>query len=237
MLTANANNLTGFFGYQDPIVKKDDKKNADPAMEKLVIKAIEDPQSLTAQEFKKAQAYAKDKAVMQQDEQSIKKWIILNNFTIRQADNFQKMQRIVMFKNPELYEEGELARSGYAQSANTKQAAKEQNKIINALASQIVLFAFFGAEDADIKASQNRVLWYITQDYPDLTIIKIDTTINKELYQKLGEVITPSVWLAYKNQSGKPSWFRIYSGIATKNAILDQIQFVYQNIIVGQNAY
>ena len=234
----NAEVLTGYFGYEDPIIENEDNKTKlttpqteDLKYEKLLQKAIKNPRSLTASQFKEVQAYAKDKAVMQQDEKSIKNWMILNNFTIRNADTFQKMQKVVLFKNPELYEEGDLARSGFAQKTQTQAAAQKQNSLIKSLTSKIAIFAFFGNEEASVKSSQERVLWFVQQDYPQMTIINADIRQNRGLYEKLGEKLTPSLWMAYRDVLGKAHWYRIIGGVATKNQILDNIQFIYENII------
>lgn len=239
ILISQAYSLSGYFGYDEPLIKNESNKtienikstNIDFKKEKLLQRALTNPKSLTATQFKDIQSYAKDKAVMQQTEKSIKDWMILNNFTIKSADSFQKKQRIVLFKNPELYEEGELAKSGYAQKSDTQAAAKKQIELINKLTSKIVLFAFFGDEAENIRSSQERVLWYIHQDFPKMTIINADIRQNSGLYEKLGEKVTPSLWMAFKDSYDKAHWYRVLGGVATKNVVLDNIQFIYENII------
>ena len=237
LYTTQAHSLSGYFGYQDPLIKSENNQtnkktsNIDLKKEKILARALTNPKSLTATQFKNIQSYAKDKAVMQQTEKSIKDWMILNNFTIKSADSFQKKQRIVLFKNPKLYEAGDLAKSGYAQKSDTQAAAKKQLKLINKLTSKIVLFSFFGNEAENIRSSQERVLWYIHQDFPKMTIINADIRQNNGLYEKLGEKVTPSLWMAYKDKYDKAHWYRVLGGIATKNAVLDNIQFIYENII------
>jgi conjugal transfer pilus assembly protein TraF len=236
-LFTQAYSLTGYFGYEDPLIKNDNNKtieknnNIELEKEKLLQKALHNPKALTATQFKNIQSYAKDKAVMQQTEKSIKDWMILNNFTIKAADSFQKKQRIVLFKNPELYEEGDLAKSGYAQKSNTQAAAKKQINLIKGLISKIALFAFFGNEPENARSSQERVLWYIHQDFPKMTIINVDIRQNKGLYEKLGEKVTPALWMAYKDNNDKAHWYRVLGGIATKNVVFDNIEFIYENII------
>jgi len=84
-LFTQAYSLTGYFGYEDPLIKNDNNKtieknnNIELEKEKLLQKALHNPKALTATQFKNIQSYAKDKAVMQQTEKSIKDWMVLNN--------------------------------------------------------------------------------------------------------------------------------------------------------------
>jgi len=230
----SANTLSGYFGYQDNFFTDNNstkEKNKNNDEELLIKKALINPKLLTNKEFGIALEAAKNKAVMIQTDENIKNWIILNNFMIKNAGEFQKRQQIVLFKNPELDLSSGISKSGYASKARKQSELKLQNQLIKELTSKIVLIAFYGDAPVLEITSQDRVLWYIEQDFPKMIIKRVDVKNNKNLYEKLNEKITPSVWMAYKDNKNKPHFYRIAGGVTTKNKILNNIQFVYENII------
>ena len=229
--------LTGFFGYDDLLETKDENNTIDEKSindiekKRLLQKAINNPRTLSAKEFESALTYAKSRAVMQQTEEDIKNWTILNNFTLQNAESFQHKQRVVLLKNPELDISGEFAQSGFSQKSKTKAAYENQLKLIKNLTNEIVLFAFFGKEASTIKSSQERVLYFLKSDFPKLTIIQVDILENDDLYRELKEKNTPSVWLAYRDKQDKAHWYRVTGGLSTKKEIVDNIEFIYRNVI------
>ena len=229
--------LTGFFGYMDSLNKNDEnntiieKSINNIEKKELLQKAIYTPRTLSAKEFKSALTYAKSRAVMQQTEEDIKNWTILNNFTLKNAESFQYKQRVVLLKNPELDISAKFVESGFSQKVKTKVAYENQLKLIKKLTNEIVLFVFFGEEASSIKSSQERVLYFLKSDFPKLTIIQVDTLQNDDLYRELKEKNTPAVWLAYRDNQDKAHWYRVTGGLSTKKEIVDNIEFIYRNII------
>jgi len=243
-----ADTLSGFFGYakKDVVIDVPKERNItefkkieviskeeseESKNKKLLKKALENPREMTADQFQKAISYAKSRAVMQQTEEDIKNWTILNNFTIKNAESFQEKKRIVLLKNPNIDISGEFSKSGFSQQIKNKSFYEKQTELIHSLVDKIALFAFFGKEDNQIISSQERVLYFLKADFPKMTIIQIDITKESELFKYLKEKNTPSIWLAYRDKDSKAHWYRVVGGLSTRSEIIDNIDFIYTKII------
>lgn len=97
--------------------------------------------------------------------------------------------------------------------------------------NNIGIVAFFDKKEEEINTAQNKVLFFLNQDYPSLAIRTIFKDEHSSLVEEHKVGVTPDIFLVYKDEEENANWYRVKAGLTTKDEILDNIDFVYKYFI------
>jgi len=223
-----ANSQEGWFSYKDdnitkPLPKK--KKSAN-------IKNVVIPDNLTdlnADEFKKLLEDSKATAVMNPSKSNVKKYIILQNHMSAQADKFTDTWKEVIIENPELDLSTNASKGKFIRKAKYKEKKRIRSKFWKEEMDNIKVVLFYNPDDIEKTIAQDRVMTMLNYELPKLEIIKTNVKEKKDLVKKLKISIAPDIWMIYK-KNNELIWHRLHAGMASKDKILDRIDYIYGKI-------
>lgn len=209
-----------FFGYKKLIeVKKDNNETK---------KSIVIPKDLDQMSSDELQTLIKESskiATAFQTKENISNYIKIQNYAMNKADTFQRKWKKVVLEDSSLDLSAPISKGTFARNATTAQKAKDRDQFWKENMKNIVLVSFFDKNDEEKNVAQNRVLYFIQKDYPELLMKKVFIQNHKKLADKHGVLVTPDLFMVYKKQ-----WHRVKAGMSSKDEILNNIDFVYSFI-------
>lgn len=225
--TNSKNGLTHpFFGYKKEIIKE---KNKDE-----VKKNVEIPKNLdkmTADEIAKLIVDSKKIAISFQTDENIHNYIQLQNYASKKSEQFHIKWQQALLKDSSLDLSATAAKSTFARNASTADKTSKRALFWKENINKIGIVAFFDEKEKEINIAQNKVLFFLNQDYPELAIRTIFKGEHSSLIKEHGVGVTPDIFIVYKDKNENANWYRIKAGLTTKNEILDNIDFVYEHFI------
>jgi len=214
-----------FFGYKKVIVKKDENKT------KKTINMPKNLEKLSADELSKIIKDAKKIAVAFPTDKNMDKYISLQNYATKKSENFAIKWQQAILRDSSLDLSASAAKSTFARNASTASKAQKRANFWQKYIDKIGIVVFFNKNETSLNQAQNKVLYFLNKDYPDLAIKTIFKKEHQNLIQEHGVGVTPDIFIVYKDKDNNPNWYRVKAGLTTKNQILDNIDFVYKYFI------
>jgi hypothetical protein len=225
--TNSKNGLTHpFFGYKE-VIKKEDNKDE-------IKKSVEIPKDLhkmTADEISKLIVDSKKIAVAFPTDKNIHNYIQLQNHATKKSENFAIKWQQAILKDSSLDLSATAAKSTFARNASTADKANKRAQFWKENINKIGIVTFFDKKEKEVNIAQNKVLFFLNKDYPELAIKTIFKDEHSSLIKEHKVGVTPDVFIVYKDENENATWYRVKSGLTTKNEILDNIDFVYEHLI------
>lgn len=225
--TNSKNGLTHpFFGYKE-VIKKEDNKDE-------IKKSVEIPKDLhkmTADEISKLIVDSKKIAVAFPTDKNIHNYIQLQNHATKKSENFAIKWQQAILKDSSLDLSATAAKSTFARNASTADKANKRAQFWKENINKIGIVTFFDKKEKEVNIAQNKVLFFLNKDYPELAIRTIFKDEHSSLIKEHKVGVTPDVFIVYKDENENATWYRVKSGLTTKNEILDNIDFVYEHLI------
>lgn len=225
--TNSKNGLTHpFFGYKKEIIKE---KNKDE-----IKKSVDIPKNLdkmTADEIAKLIEDSKKVAVSFPTDENIHNYIQLQNHATKKSEDFALKWQQALLKDSSLDLSATAAKSTFARNASTADKANKRAQFWKENINNIGIVAFFDEKEKEVNIAQNKVLFFLNQDYPELAIRTIFKDEHSSLIKEHGVGVTPDIFIVYKDENENANWYRVKTGLTTKNEILDNIDFVYEYFI------
>ena len=215
-----------FFGYKE-VIKKEDNKDE-------IKKSVEIPKDLdkmTADEISKLIVDSKKIAVAFPTDKNIHNYIQLQNHATKKSENFAIKWQQAILKDSSLDLSATAAKSTFARNASTADKANKRTQFWKENINKIGIVTFFDKKEKEVNIAQNKVLFFLNKDYPELAIRTIFKDEHSSLIKEHGVGVTPDVFIVYKDENENATWYRVKSGLTTKNEILDNIDFVYEHFI------
>ena len=224
--TDSKNGLTHpFFGYRKPIIKEDDNKT------KKTVNIPKNINKLTADELNKLIKSSKKIAVAFPTQNNIKNYIKLQNIATVKAEVFTTKWQQTILEDSSLDLSATASKSTFARNANTAKKEQQRAKFWEENIDKIGLVVFLEKGADSINQAQNKVMYFLSKDYPKLVIKMIYKEERRALAKKYKVGVTPDTFIVYKDKQNKANWYRVKAGLTTKNQILDNIDFVYKYFI------
>ncbi|WP_323587528.1 conjugal transfer protein TraF [Aliarcobacter butzleri] len=229
--TESKNGLTHpFFGYKEEIIKEENKDE--------VKKTVDIPTNLdkmTADEIAKLIEDSKKTAVSFPTDENIHNYIQLQNYATKKSENFAIKWQQAILKDSSLDLSATAAKSTFARNASTADKTTKRAQFWKENIDKIGIVAFFDKKENEVNTAQNKVLYFLNQDYPNLAIRTIFKDEHSPLVEKYKVGVTPDIFIVYKDEDENANWYRLKAGLTTKNEILDNIDFVYEYFISKGN--
>lgn len=225
--TNSKNGLTHpFFGYKKEIIKEENKDE--------IKKSVDIPKNLdkmTADEIAKLIIDSKKIAISFQTDENIHNYIQLQNYATKKSEQFDIKWQQALLKDSSLDLSATAAKSTFARNASTADKANKRAQFWKENINNIGIVAFFDEKEKEVNIAQNKVLFFLNQDYPELAIRTIFKDEHSSLIKEHGVGVTPDIFIVYKDENENANWYRVKTGLTTKNEILDNIDFVYEYFI------
>ena len=225
--TNSKNGLTHpFFGYKKEIIKEENKDE--------IKKSVDIPKNLdkmTADEIAKLIIDSKKIAISFQTDENIHNYIQLQNYATKKSEQFDIKWQQALLKDSSLDLSATAAKSTFARNASTADKANKRAQFWKENINNIGIVAFFDEKEKEVNIAQNKVLFFLNQDYPELAIRTIFKDEHSSLIKEHGVGVTPDIFIVYKDENSNANWYRVKTGLTTKNEILDNIDFVYEYFI------
>lgn len=225
--TNSKNGLTHpFFGYKKEIIKEENKDE--------IKKSVDIPKNLdkmTADEIAKLIIDSKKIAISFQTDENIHNYIQLQNYATKKSEQFDIKWQQALLKDSSLDLSATAAKSTFARNASTADKANKRAQFWKENINNIGIVAFFDVKEKEVNIAQNKVLFFLNQDYPELAIRTIFKDEHSSLIKEHGVGVTPDIFIVYKDENENANWYRVKTGLTTKNEILDNIDFVYEYFI------
>jgi conjugal transfer pilus assembly protein TraF len=213
-----------FFGYKS-IIKKEEKEKKDKVM------IPKDLNKFTADEIAKLIEDSKKIAISFPTDENIHNYIQLQNFATKKSEDFAIKWQQAILKDSSLDLSASASKSTFARNANTADKAKEREKFWKENVDNMGVVVFLNHLEKEVNTAQNKVLYFLNKDYPELAIRTLYTNEHSNLAKEHKVGVTPDIFLVYKDGKEEANWFRVKAGLTTKNEILDNIDFVYKYFI------
>lgn len=211
----------GWHYYQDPIKATDDNKSQED--EKYITSIpLDNLESMSAEEFRKAIDKVKDIAVMKPTQENIMAWKRMVKFSTDQSKLFTVNYKVASIMN-DGYEYNDIGTGGFSQ--NTMKEAQKQRDKAKYLTDNIVFVTF--AKNTEGKVTQKQIManmdlkrdygvdtrTFSTEDYPDIAEkLKITNDIENFVYYK-----------------DKKEWQRIRRGLIDADTFVSDFMFFEEN--------
>lgn len=214
-----------FFGYKEIIEKEDENKT------KKIVTIPKNLEQLTTDELSKIIEDSKKIAVAFPTDKNIHNYISLQNYAVKKSEDFAIKWQQAILRDSSLDLSASAAKSTFARNATTAAKAQKRADFWKKYIDKIGVVVFFNKNESSVNQAQNKVLFFLNKDYPDLAIRTLYINKHKKLAKKHGVGVTPDIFIVYKDKDNNPNWYRVKAGLTTKNQILNNIDFVYKYFI------
>ena len=214
-----------FFGYKKQIIKEDENQSKKTV---IIPKNLE---NLSADELSEVIKDSKKIAVAFPTDDNIHNYITLQNHATKKSEDFAIKWQQAILRDSSLDLSASAAKSTFARNATTADKAQKRANFWKKHIDKIGVVVFFNKNETSVNQAQNKVLFFLNKDYPELAIRTIYKNDHPALVEKHGVEVTPDIFVVYKDKENNPNWYRVKAGLTTKNQILDNIDFVYQYFI------
>ncbi|MBP6714057.1 MAG: conjugal transfer protein TraF [Aliarcobacter sp.] len=215
-----------FFGYKKQIIKEENKDEV-----KKVVDIPKNLDKMTVDEIAKLIEDSKKIAVSFPTDKNINSYIKLQNYATQKSEDFAIKWQQALLKDSSLDLSASAAKSTFARTASTASKTNTRANFWKENINNIGIVAFFDKKEEEINTAQNKVLFFLNQDYPSLAIRTIFKDEHSSLVEEHKVGVTPDIFLVYKDEEENANWYRVKAGLTTKDEILDNIDFVYKYFI------
>ena len=217
-----------FFGYKKMIIKEDENQTT------KMVTIPKNLEELDADQLSKIIEDSKKIAVAFPTDKNIHNYISLQNHATKKSEDFAIKWQQAILRDSSLDLSASAAKSTFARNASTASKAQKRANFWNQHINRIGVIVFFNKSESSVNQAQNKVLFFLNRDYPELAIRTLYTKEHQNLVKKHGVGVTPDTFIVYKDENNNANWYRVKAGLTTKNQILDNIDFVYKYFIQGE---
>jgi hypothetical protein len=235
-LSANINLLKDpFYGYKKEMIDVNKKHEKNKKTETMIL-TFDYLNTLSVKEYKKLSEEIKEIAVMNPTEKNIFNTLVLKKFQDKKATEFMNKTKLVQMQHPELDIALDVGTSKYERSLQSREEQFKREDFFKKHKDNLGLIIFYKPEDYNSnKALENilNMLEYETKiniRYLDLENEAVKKMIEEK---KINVVKAPDIWLFFQDKKAK--WLRIGSGIITKDRLIKEIEFLFNNAIKVKN--
>lgn len=224
------NSREGWYSYErDQTAEKKVKKP-----EQKFIVTPENLSKLNAKQFKELFESVKEEAFLHPNSASVRSYIIMQNYSISQADKFKDQYRAETLKDGSLDISNGFQASTFAHGVKLKEEDEKRKKFFVDNKDKAGFVVFFDSRESmeKIKA-QKTVLSNMEDDY-GIKSIFVDLSSNPQLRAQNKITATPDTWLMIKQDDGSTFRSRVSSGVSDRKAILEGIGFVVDFYLKNQ---
>ena len=185
---------------------------------------------LSAKQFTETFEKARQIAVMKPTKQNVAIVQKMNKWQMDQSELFAKIWTINNLENPNLeFPEIKTSRAGIDSRKNQQKA--KQDKFFEDKKDNLGFVVFVSAVNQEINSKQKGVYEALQRMY-DIEVEYIDIDTNQDFVKALNLITTPENFFIYKNSKDEVIWQRIKSGFVTREEILSNIMFLFENAIL-----
>jgi len=214
-----------FFGYKKMILKEDENQT------KKTVTIPKNLDKLNADQLSKIIKDSKKIAVAFPTDKNIHNYISLQNHATKKSEEFATKWQQAILRDSSLDLSASAAKSTFARNASTASKAQQRADFWSKHIDKIGVVTFFNKNENNINQAQNKVLFFLNKDYPQLAIRTLYTNEHKSLVEEHGVGVTPDTFIIYRDDNDNAQWYRVKAGLTSKNQILDNIDFVYKYFI------
>jgi conjugal transfer pilus assembly protein TraF len=176
---------------------------------------------------------AKKTAVAYPTDHNVEKYIELQNIATKKSEVFATKWKQAILRNSELDLSAAAPKGTFARNARSFERENRRAAFWEQHVNDIGIVAFFDKDQPSINVAQERVLYFLQKDYPEMAIRIVYVNDHKKLAKKHGVGVTPDIFMVH-NQQGKANWYRVKAGMTSKSEVLNNVDFVYNTVILGK---
>lgn len=216
----------GWYSYEkDPSLDKNKTKKQRFAI------TPENLKKLNAKQFKELFEAVKEEAFLNPTPESVRSYILFQNYSITQAEKFKDQFRAETLKDGNLDISAGFQTSTFAHGVALEEKDNKRKQFFEKNKDKAGFVVFFDSRESPEKLrAQKEVAQGMEYDYGMKTIF-IDLSVNQELRKANKVSATPDVWLIIKQDNGETFKSRVSSGVSDRKAILEGIEFVTDQYI------
>lgn len=221
----------GWYSYE-----KDPLPEQNATIKKRFILTPENLSRLSGKQFKELFEAAKDEAVMRPSPESLRSYIILQNFSVSQAEKFQKQFRAETLKDATLDLSSGFNTSTFAHGVDIRMQEEKRKTFFEKNKDRAGFIVFFDSKESPEKMkAQKEVADYFESENHMKTIF-VDLQANPGLKQANKIAATPDVWFVIKQNDGSTFRSRVATGVSDRKSILEGIDFVTDQYLENNKA-
>lgn len=211
----------GWYAYEKD--KAPDKNTTKP---KRFYLTPENLSKLSASQFKDLLENTKSEAVMNPSPENVRSYIILQNYSMGQAEKFEKQFKAETLKDATLDPTSGFQTSTFAHGIALQEKADKREDFFKKNKDKAGFIVFFDSKEdpAKLKAQKNVADYFETHN--EIKTIFVDLQANPGMRQANKISATPDVWIVIKQDDGSIFRSRVSTGVSDRQAILEGIDFV-----------
>lgn len=211
----------GWYAYEkDPAPEQNVSK---PKRFKLTQESLS---KMTAKDFKAVFDIAKGEAVMNPSPENLRTYILLQNYSVTQAEKFQKQFRAETLKDATLDLSSGFQTSTFAHGVDLRMKDEKRKEFFEKNKDKAGFIVFFDSRENKEKLKAQKEVATLFESDQGMKTIFVDLAANPGLKRANKISATPDVWIAIKQEDGSIFRSRVASGVSDKKAILEGIDFV-----------
>jgi len=186
---------------------------------------------LSAETFRKSLKRAREIAVMKPTKNNVLVVKRMEKFMTDQSEKYAKVWYVIAKENPEL-EYPEIKTTPFAQTPKFYEKQRKRKEFFTKHKNDIGYVVFMLKNKANHMLN-TRLKW-IYEDIKDtygLAVKYIDIRERPDLVKKFKIKHLPDNFFVYKNKKRELIWVRVKAGLITKEELLNDTMFLFNNII------
>lgn len=188
---------------------------------------------LTAEQFTQTFEKARQIAVMKPTKQNVAIVQKMNKFQTEQSEIFAKIWELNNLENPHL-EFPDIVTSKVAINEEYDKKKVERDNFFTGYKDNLGFIVFVSGLNKETNEKQIQIYESIQREYP-VVVEYVDTDENTDLVTTLNLKTTPENFFAYKNSKDELILKRVKAGLATKDEILNNTIFLFENAILEKD--
>ncbi|WP_187648684.1 conjugal transfer protein TraF [Nitrosophilus labii] len=220
----------GWFYYKEEKIENKNDENKTVSDEEFIKTIPYDRlDDMTADEFGELLEKTKKIAVMKPTKENVRAVMRLKKYMLDKAEKFTKVQYVLMLEEPEL-EYPEIGKDKFARSTQFLEKEKEKKEFFKKHKEDLAFVMFYKSENELAFKRQKIIYQMLERDYGVETEF-VNLQERPELVSKFKIKTTPDNFFIYKNSRGEAIWMRIKAGLATKEELVKNTMFLFENAI------
>lgn len=218
----------GWFWYEKALKEKKPEEEEEvklysrPLNEETLGNMRLDELKALAEELKKM-------AIEDPNEESVRRYLVVQKYITDRAERFAKMWQIVLLKHPELNPEVKSPPSEAGRAVLAEVERRKLEATLKELKGRAAL-VFFKKEGCPFCEKEEPIMEEFKKRY-GWFVKEVDVGKEPELASSFRVSSVPDLWLIYRNPDDSPFYFRVKAGFATLSEVEEGIGFVYENAV------
>jgi conjugal transfer pilus assembly protein TraF len=220
-----ADSKRGWFFYEIKEVESEDNNAT------VVVPSADVLNSMTSDQLRDTIKSAKKISIMNPTEDNVSNYIVLQNFATKKSDEFMKVWKQVVLKNPQLDLTQDSSKGKFSSKAYKDIKDRKFKEFIDANLDRIAIVTFYNQNDKEKNIVHNRVMSFLETDFSKLEYRYLNIKEFEDMAIRLKVDVTPALFMVYRNNNDEANFYRLGTGLVTKDKILSNMQFIIQREI------